>query len=121
MLQSNSMIFILRESISTIDHLLLLYLSDSCSDDPGHDQHDGRHHHHHNTRQGNNLNSSSRRHKSSSPNRKSMRSRSQGGVDCNCGGDHCRNSASRSKSAGHMTANGNNDCHCHCFNESTRR
>ena len=96
--------------------------SDSCSDEPGHEQHDGRHHHHHNSRQGNNLNSS-RRHKSSSPNRKSLRSRSQGGGDCTCGDPMscCRNSAGRSKSAGHMTANGNNEGHCHCIGESARR
>ena len=109
--------------------ITIYHFSDSCSDDPGHDQQDRRHHHHNNSRHGNNcaldnLNSSSRRHKSSSPNRKSLRSRSQGG-ECTCGaGDHvscCRNSASRSKSAGHMTANGNNDCHCHCVGDGPRR
>ena len=107
--------------------------SDSCSDEPGNEQADRRHHHHkHGNTGGNNCEklenmNSSRRHKSSSPNRKPMRSRSQG--ECTCGGDShqhnnesktcCKNSAGRSKSTGHMTnevrGGGNDDCHnCHC-------
>ena len=110
--------------------------SDSCSDEAGADQ-VNRHRHHH-SKHGNSgctvdNSNFSRRHKSSSPNRKSLRGRSQG--RCGCGEQHytaapcscsksCQQNGGRSKSAGHMTneIGGNVGCHCHCKScEGTRR